>query len=462
MGGGQRPGKRKTEGQKEGSELGQGPEVPRPGVQVVGLVSRVLPKALLGKWVGLLELRVRERMLSVPVVLELCLLIHLDPAGSLRKAMDFLGVQGGEVGEHPDGSALCQARKRLPVRLFQLAARHVGVLAARTTERLYGGWRVGMVDGSSSALQATEPNRRAFGRAENQHARSRYPVLRWAVLVGGAAKSVVDAAFGPYGVSEVRLVEQILERLEAGWLVLGDALTCSWRNLATAQGRGSHLLVRRHVARKGKRYRGRRIRERWEVWRRPRLTGARRAHQLATLPESLVVRIISVATVRKGWRAERVELCTTLQDPEAYPAEELAALYLERWEVELVLRHLKGQYGLDWLRNKSPKAVAQELYTGFLAYNLVCLTMGESSADPAELSPERARTLVLSAMQGMAWAPRRSHATIYRKLLVRVARAELRRQPRGPEPRLLARDPRRGWQMLHVTRSQWKAHNVVA
>lgn len=454
--------KRAARSRKKGARARRRAETSGRRAQLVELIRRVLPEALLGKWQAALGLKVRDRLLRVPLVLQLLVMRHLEPGGSLRKAMKFLAPQVGTRLKSLDGSALCQAGKRLPVRFFQLAARQVGAAAARGAQWLYRGLRVGIVDGTTSSLQNSEANRRTFGRAGNQHARSRYPVLRWVLLLGGAAKSVVDAAFAPYGVSEVPLVEMLLERLAAGWLVLGDRLMCSWRNLATSQGRGSHLLVRQHVSRKGKRYRGAKIRERWEVWHRPRVAGARRAHQLASLPETLEVRIISVLGVRKGWRAQRIELCTTLLDGQAYPAEELAELYLERWKVELVLRTLKSEYGLDWLRSKSPRAVARELYSGLLAYNLVCQAMAESGAEPGGLSPERVRSLVFFAIAGMAWTPGRTHRAIYQKLLVLVAATELRRQVRPPEPRLLARDPRRGWQMLRVPRGEWKAEYVVA
>jgi hypothetical protein len=106
--------------------------------------------------------------------------------------------------------------------------------------------------------------------------------------------------------------------------------------------------------------------------------------------------------------------------------------------------------------------VAQELHTGLLAYNLVSQVMAESRADAAELSHARIRSLVHGAAMAMAWTSGRAHGAIYRKLLVLVATTKLRRQIRAPEPRLLARDPRRGWQMLRVPRKQWKAENVVA
>ena len=72
-----------------------------------------------------------------------------------------------------------------------------------------------------------------------------------------------------------------------------------------------------------------------------------------------------------GFRAQSVTLVTTLLDPVAYPAEELARLYARRWHIELWFRDLKTSMGMEVLRCKSPKMVHKELEMFFIAYNLI-------------------------------------------------------------------------------------------
>ena len=59
---------------------------------------------------------------------------------------------------------------------------------------------------------------------------------------------------------------------------------------------------------------------------------------------------------------------TTLLDPKAYPAEQLAALYARRWRLELCLRDIKTSLGMEHLRCQSPamaqKAGEAALYDG--------------------------------------------------------------------------------------------------
>jgi len=76
-----------------------------------------------------------------------------------------------------------------------------------------------------------------------------------------------------------------------------------------------------------------------------------------------------------GYRTREVLLLTTLLDPQAYPAEKLAELYADRWQIEVNLRHLKQTLHLDVLRCKSLAGVHKALLMIALAYNLVQLVM---------------------------------------------------------------------------------------
>ena len=61
----------------------------------------------------------------------------------------------------------------------------------------------------------------------------------------------------------------------------------------------------------------------------------------AQLPEQLEIRELRVKVQRIGFRVAELVLVTTLLDSQGYTKEELADLYLERWNVELDLRSIK-------------------------------------------------------------------------------------------------------------------------
>jgi hypothetical protein len=85
-------------------------------------------------------------------------------------------------------------------------------------------------------------------------------------------------------------------------------------------------------------------------------------------------------------------LITTLTEAQRYPAQELAALYPERWEIEVTLdefkTHMRG--GQVVLRSKTPELVEQEFYGMMLAHRVVRSLMNESALrqnlDPDRLS----------------------------------------------------------------------------
>jgi hypothetical protein len=73
-----------------------------------------------------------------------------------------------------------------------------------------------------------------------------------------------------------------------------------------------------------------------------------------------------------------------------YPADELVALYHERWELEVgydeVKTHMLARE--ETIRSRTPDRVEQELWGIFIAYNLVRLEM-ERAADEAGVAPTR-------------------------------------------------------------------------
>jgi hypothetical protein len=82
-------------------------------------------------------------------------------------------------------------------------------------------------------------------------------------------------------------------------------------------------------------------------------------------------------------------LLTTILDPDSAPAEELAALYHERWEIEGALdefkTHLRGARIV--LRSKTPQLVIQEFYGLLLAHFAIRGLMHEAALK-ADLDPD--------------------------------------------------------------------------
>ena len=104
------------------------------------------------------------------------------------------------------------------------------------------------------------------------------------------------------------------------------------------------------------------------------------------LPVTWQARVISYQ--RKGFRPQL--LLTSLVDPIQFPASEIAALYHERWELELGYDEIKTEMlnREECLRSKSPSSVTQEIWGILIAYNLVRFEM-EQTAQELAVEPIR-------------------------------------------------------------------------
>ncbi len=106
-----------------------------------------------------------------------------------------------------------------------------------------------------------------------------------------------------------------------------------------------------------------------------------------------VVRVVEYTLAGDPGRpatAAPYRLLTTIGDPEAAPAAEVAALYHERWEFEGLLDELKvHQRGAGVvLRSKSPDMVAQEVYALLLVHVAIRRVMHQAALD-ADLDPDQ-------------------------------------------------------------------------
>ena len=91
----------------------------------------------------------------------------------------------------------------------------------------------------------------------------------------------------------------------------------------------------------------------------------------AQLPEELMIRELRVKVQNDGFRVDELILVTTMLDPEVYTKEELAELFLQRWNIELDLRSIKSVMQMDVLRRETPSMVEKEIWMHLLAYNLI-------------------------------------------------------------------------------------------
>jgi len=96
--------------------------------------------------------------------------------------------------------------------------------------------------------------------------------------------------------------------------------------IALLRRRGVDSVFRLHQSRKADFRKGRRLGRQdrlveWHKGPRPRWMSRR---EFLAVPDTMVLRLVRFACAVPGWRTERITVVTTLLDPEAYPARDLA------------------------------------------------------------------------------------------------------------------------------------------
>jgi len=263
---------------------------------------------------------------------------------------------------------------------------------ADTPGAFYRGLRLTALDGSCLNVADTPANSAAFGRP-GSHRRvggGAFPQLRLVGLCELGTHAVVRVALGPYGSSERALADQLVPGLEAGTLCLADRGFYSFDRFRLARDAGAELLWRVSL-----RVTLERERELPDGSYLSTLKPARRAGH-ARHP-GLLVRVIEYTLGDQPAPAENgadepvtYRLVTTLLGPDEAPAEELASLYRQRWEIENALDELKThQLGASVvLRSKTPEGVLQEAY-GLLLTHYAIRSIMHEAALAAKLDPDR-------------------------------------------------------------------------
>jgi hypothetical protein len=369
----------------------------------LGVLTRVFPPELIDEVLcecGRVE--VRHRLLPARVVVYYVLGLALFSTSSYEEVMRML-VAGlswasgwSQQWSVPTKAALFQARKRLgsePLRaLFDKAV--VPLADSQVAGGFYRSWRLMSIDGLCLDAADTEANVERFGRPASSRGEGRggaFPQVRVLGLAECGTHTIIDAAVGPYRQGEQTLAESVLRSLLPGMLLLADRGFFSYSLWAKAAGTGAALLWRvksNAVLPVEKRYSDGSFAS--------HIYPGTKARRNDT--EGIEVRVIEYTLAAKeadtdtddGPAECTYRLITTITDPAAAPAAELAQLYTQRWEIETAFDELKTHQrgpGLV-LRSKMPDGVIQEVY-GYLCVHYAIRWLIHSAATDYGHDPDR-------------------------------------------------------------------------
>lgn len=180
---------------------------------------------------------------------------------------------------------------------------------------------------------------------------------------------------------------------------------------------------------------------------------------LNTCPERISVRLVFVNVERHGFRTKQLWLATTLLDPRLYPAEQLAALCLRRWSLEICFRDIKTTMCMERLRCLTPDMARKELLAFLTAHNLVRLLAAKAARqhgeDPSRISFNGSVDALCVSLAFGASAPAEGHVRPLEVLLELIAEDIVPLRPGRTEPRAVKQRPK-NYQLLTSPRRQFK------
>ena len=350
----------------------------------------------------------------------------------------------GDTGDY------CRARAKVNLSaLRQLVGQAAGELQdGADPSWLWHGLHAKLIDGFTFTMPDTPENQQEFPQPSTQAPGVGLPIARACAVLSLATAGIHDMAIGPYQgkeTGESALLRSMLDSLREGEVAVFDRYLCSFMMIAILQLRGVHVCARLHQCRCSDFRRGRRLGpcDHLVTWTRPPRPDWMPPALYQQIPPTLTLRELQFDVSVPGRRTETITVVTTLTDPVAYPAQDIAALYGYRWNAELDIRDIKQTLNLDHVRCKSPEMVRRELWVTLLAYNLVRKVIATAAAvhgkQPRQLGFTLGCQTILSSWMLLATGSCRDARGLWMLALAHIAANEVANRPGRIEPRVLKR-----------------------
>jgi hypothetical protein len=298
----------------------------------------------------------------------------------------FKDLKGWSV---PHKSAVTQARARVGVAPMEGLYRSIVrfIATKKTKGAWYGKWLLTSFDGTTVDIADTPDNETVFSRPGNGRSKekSAYPQARLVALCEQGTHVLADAEIGDLSTGEQPLTRRLLRSLRPGMLNLADRNFFGFELWCAAADTGADLLwrVKKNL-----------ILEPVETFDDGSFTAWIYPDQKARRNQAggRLVRVIEY-TMEDPGRTDvepKYRLITTIGNPGAAPAHELACVYEQRQEIEFTFdemkTHLRGARVV--FRSKTPDGVLQEAY-GYLLAHFAIRSIMHEAALALDVDPDR-------------------------------------------------------------------------
>ena len=401
-------------------------------------------------------IRYRDRIFNPAVTIWTFLTQVLSLDHCCRKAVACLIAECAARGLKPCSAAsgsYCKARQRLPLGVIVRLVRRIASAIEKPVPKrwLWKDREVLLADGTTVSMPDTPQNQKTFPQPKSQARGLGFPVARVVGIISLATGVMRDLAIGPCEgkqTGETALLRELLDRIKGGEILLGDRYFASYFGIALLAHRRVDGLFRMHQFRKYDFRRGVRlgISDHLVRWVKPQRPTWMKQELYDSLPDTLQIRELRVTVERPGFRADEFVLVTTLLDPLEYTKDELARLYLERWNIELDLRSIKCLMKIDVLRCQTPEMVVKEIWMHALAYNLIRGVMAAAAEAHDKVPRQISFAGTLQTMEAfrdkLSAAAPEDREQLVNVMLAAIATHEVADRPGRAEPRAIKRRPK--------------------
>ena len=397
----------------------------------------------------------RERLYPPTTTLSLFLTQCMNSDSSCQNTVNSHTVERIFNGLSPCSTitgGYCKARQRLPLDMVINLTKQTGV---QVNKKLPESWKwknrkVKLIDGTTITMPDTPKNQQAYPQQRAQKPGIGFPIARMVAVMCLASGVVLDAAMSSIqgkGTGEHALLRQLLDNFEPGDIVLADRYYCSYFLIAQLLERGIDVVFQQHAARKTDFRKGlkRGARDHVVTWEKPKMIpNWMTREQYNLFPDTL--------TLREAKTNKKVIVTSLLCDKKT-SKKDLNSLYYQRWHVELDLRNIKTTLGMEVLSCKTPEMNLKEMWTYFLAYNLIRLIMAETAIQtnikPREISFKHSLQLWL------LWCRQTQKHDDTSKLFMLIGQNKVGNRSGRSEPRVVKRRPK-PFTFLMIPRDQLK------
>jgi len=257
------------------------------------------------------------------------------------------------------------ARQRISIEMVEKLFKATRLSNVKNEYSHWHGYQVMISDGTYVQMQDTPELREIYEVKHKGEASSGYPQGLLQVVIDRGSGQLQNFALSNRHKSELELFYGVLDELPEGCIILLDDLYNCYEIIAKCKKRNIEIVV------PAKRMRNYIVEE--------------------TIAEGDEIIRINIPKERSSWLKEHVEIPKFLQlrrissiSPEGkeyisyttilkkeIKKEEIQALYLSRWDIEIGIREIKTIMDINILRAKTPSMIFKELAISLATYNLI-------------------------------------------------------------------------------------------